>query len=128
MLEHYGNILKVYMLERLVTTNTRNKEDVLSLQYHDGSPIAYHLNNFLGIMNQLSTMGIKFDEEKIKGLILLGSLPDSSETFRTSLSNSAPDGVVSMNSAKSTFLHEEMRRKSLDSSSLDVLITGPREK
>jgi len=31
-----------------------------------------HLNNFQGIMNQLSAMGIKFDEE-IQGLLLLGS-------------------------------------------------------
>ena len=55
-------------------------------------------------MNQLSAMGIKFDEE-IQGLLLLGSLPDSWETFRTSLSNSAPDGVISMDSAKSSVLN-----------------------
>ena len=70
-------------------------------------------------------MGIKFDE-KIQGLLLLGSLPDSWETFRTSLSNSAPDGVISMDSAKSSVLNKEMRRKSQGSSSSDVLITGPR--
>ena len=70
-------------------------------------------------------MGIKFDKE-IQGLLLLGSLPDSWETFRTSLSNSAPDGVISMDSAKSSVLNKEMRRKSLGSSSSDVLITGPR--
>ena len=76
-------------------------------------------------MNQLSAMGIKFNEE-IQGLLLLGSLPDSWETFRTSLSNSAPDGVISMDSAKSSVLNEEMRRKTQGSSSSDVLITGPR--
>ena len=59
-------------------------------------------------------------------LLLLGSLPDSWETFRTSLSNSAPDGVISMDSAKSSVLNEEMRRKTQGSSSSDVLITGPR--
>ena len=48
---------------------------MLSLNYHDGSPMTDHLNNFQGIMNQLSAMGIKFDEE-IQGLLLLGSLPD----------------------------------------------------
>ena len=36
---------------------------MLSLKYHDGSPMADHLNNFQGIMNQLSAKGIKFDEE-----------------------------------------------------------------
>ncbi|XP_059291841.1 F-box/LRR-repeat protein At5g63520-like [Lycium ferocissimum] len=49
-----------------------------------------HLNIFQGIMNQLSAMGINFDEE-IQGLFLLGSLPDSWEIIRTSLSNSAPN-------------------------------------
>ena len=69
-------------------------------------------------------MGIKFDEE-IQGLLLLGSLQDSWETFRTSLSNSALDGVISMDSAKSSVLNEETRRKTQGSSSSDVLITGP---
>ena len=59
-------------------------------------------------------------------MLLLGFLLDSWETFRTSLSNFAPDGVISMDSAKSSILNGEMRRKSLGSSSSDVLITGPR--
>ena len=70
-------------------------------------------------------MSIKFDEA-IQGLLLLGSLLDSWETFRTSLSNSTSDGVISMDSAKSSVLNEEMRRITQGSSSLDVLITGPR--
>ena len=78
-------------------------------------------------MNQLSSMGIKFDEE-IQGLLLLGSLQDSWETIRTSLSNFALDGVISMDSAKSSFLNEEMIRKTQGSSSSDVLRTGPRGK
>ena len=98
-------------------------KQMLSLKYHDGSPMTDHLNNFQGIMNQLSAMGIKFDEE-IQWLLLLGSLPDSWETFRTSLSNSVPDGVVSMDFSKSSVLNKEMRRKTQVSSSSDVLITG----
>ncbi|RVW40094.1 Retrovirus-related Pol polyprotein from transposon TNT 1-94 [Vitis vinifera] len=39
------------------------------------------------------------------------------ETFRTSLSNSAPDGIMNMDLVKSCVLHEEMRRKSQGSSS-----------
>ena len=97
---------------------------MLSLKYYDGSPMIDHLNNFQGIMNQLSSMGIKFDEE-IEGLLLLGSLQDSWETFKTSLSNSTSDGVISMDSAKSSVLNEEMRRITQGSSSSDVLITGP---
>ncbi|KAL6328283.1 hypothetical protein AAG906_034426 [Vitis piasezkii] len=56
-------------------------------------------------------MNIKFEEE-VQGLWLLGTLPDSWETFRTSLSNSAPDGIMNMDLVKSCVLNEEMRRKS----------------
>ena len=71
MFEPYGSIMKVCML---VTDSKKifliNK--MVRLKYHDGSRMTDHLNNFQGIMNQLSTMGIKFDEE-IQGLLLLGS-------------------------------------------------------
>ena len=43
-----------------------------------------------------------------------------------SFSNSAPDGVIFMDSTKSSVLNEEMRRKTQGSSSSDVLINGPR--
>ncbi|GJR67338.1 ribonuclease H-like domain-containing protein [Tanacetum coccineum] len=47
----------------------------------------------------MACMVIKFEEE-IQGLWLLGTLLDTWETFRTSLSNSAPDGVITMELAK----------------------------
>ncbi|GJW68320.1 hypothetical protein Tco_0122744 [Tanacetum coccineum] len=63
-----------------------------------------------GIINQLAGMGIKFEDE-IQGLWLLGTLPDTWETFRTSLSNSAPDGVIHhwiwLNSRKGKFADVE---------------------
>ncbi|GJZ30008.1 hypothetical protein Tco_0575055 [Tanacetum coccineum] len=58
-----------------------------------------------GIINQLAGMGIKF-EDKIQGLWLLGTLPDTWETFRTSLSNSALDGVITMKLAKGSILND----------------------
>lgn len=75
-------------------------------------------------MNQLSAMGIKFDEEA-QGFLLLSSLPDFWKTFRTKLSNFAPDSVIFMNFAKSSGLGEEMRRKSQCFSS-GVLVTDSR--
>ena len=59
---------------------------------------------------------------------LLGSLPDSWEIFRTSLSNSAPDGIISMDSGKNSVLNEEMRRKSQGTSSTqsDILVSESR--
>ncbi|GJT79252.1 hypothetical protein Tco_1053594 [Tanacetum coccineum] len=99
---------------------------MMRLKYTDGSPITDHLNAFQGIINQLAGMGIKFEDE-IQGLWLLGTLPDTWETFRTSLSNSAPDGVITMELAKGSILNEETRRKSQGSSSQsDVLVTERR--
>ena len=90
------------------------------------TPITDHLNTFQGITNQLSRMGIKFDDE-VQGLCLLGTLPDSWETFRMSLSNLAPNGVINMELAKSSVLNEVMRRKSQGSSSQpEVLVTENR--
>ncbi|RDX82681.1 hypothetical protein CR513_36491, partial [Mucuna pruriens] len=40
-------------------------------------------------------MGIKFEDE-ILGLLLLNSLPKSWETFKVSITNSTPNGVVSL--------------------------------
>ena len=56
--------------------------------------------------------------------MFLGSLLDSWEILITSLSNSAPDGVIFMNLAKSSVLNEEMGRKSLGPSPhLDILVS-----
>ncbi|GKF90332.1 hypothetical protein Tco_0264295 [Tanacetum coccineum] len=52
-------------------------------------------------------MGIKFEDE-IQGLWLLDTLPDTWETFRTSLSNSAPDGVITMEESHKVPLHIQM--------------------
>ncbi|GKB58406.1 retrovirus-related pol polyprotein from transposon TNT 1-94 [Tanacetum coccineum] len=49
----------------------------------------------ISLMMRLRGMGIKFEDE-IQGLWLLGTLPDTWETFRTSLSDSAPDGGHTM--------------------------------
>ncbi|KAL4559836.1 hypothetical protein LXL04_031982 [Taraxacum kok-saghyz] len=118
-------------LEELYARKTGNNKlflikQMMSLKYHDGTPILDHLNTFQGIINQLAGMGIKFEDE-IQGLWLLGSLPDSWETFRTSLSNSAANGIITMELAKGSILNEEMRRKSQGSSSQsDVLVTDGR--
>ena len=73
-------------------------------------------------------MNLNFYEE-IQGLWLLGTLPNSWETFRTSLSNFAPNGIISMDLAKSSMLNEELRRKSRGSSSYSVvLITESRRR
>lgn len=82
----------------------------MHLRYKEGSSIAYHLNKFQGCFDQLSSMGVKFDDE-ILGIWLLNTLPDSWENFQVSLTNSTHNGVVTMEYVKSGVLNEEMRRR-----------------
>jgi len=71
-------------------------------------------------------MGIKFDDE-VMGLWLLNTLPESWEVFRVLITNSASNGVVSFQMAKSGALNEEMRRKAHGSSSQsEMLVTKAR--
>ena len=117
-------------LEQLYARKTGNNKlflikKLLGLKYRDGTPLSDHLNAYQGLLNQLAGMNIKFEDE-VQGLWLLGTLPDSWETFRTSVSNSAPNGVVTMDLAKSNVLNEEMRRKSQGSSQSEVLVTEKR--
>lgn len=99
---------------------------LMNLRYKEGTSILDHLNEFQGLLDQLSGMGIKFDDE-VMGLWLLNTLPESWEIFRVSITNSAPNGVVSLQMAKSGALNEEMRRKAHGSSSQsEVLVTENR--
>ena len=88
----------------------------MNLRYKEGISISDHLNDFQGLRDQLSQMGIKFDDE-VLGLWLLNTLPDSWETFRVSITNSSPEGVVSLENVKSGVLKAEMRMKVHDTSS-----------
>ena len=95
----------------------------MTFKYKEGSPILDHMNDFQGILDQLSGMGVNFDEE-IQGLWFLNTLPDSWETLCVSLTNFSTGGKVTMEYAKSGVLNEEVRRKSQDiSSHSDVLYT-----
>ncbi|GKC62967.1 hypothetical protein Tco_1095565 [Tanacetum coccineum] len=71
--------VKDYYLPVFTTEKPENKTDA-----------EWNILHRQGIINQLAGMDIKFEDE-IQGLWLLGTLPDTWETFRTSLSNSAPD-------------------------------------
>ncbi|RDX80459.1 hypothetical protein CR513_38983, partial [Mucuna pruriens] len=51
------------------------------MKFKEGTSLSNHLNEFQGIIDQMSGMGIKFEDE-ILGLLLLNSLPESWETFK----------------------------------------------
>ena len=99
---------------------------MMQLKYNEGTSVADHLSEFQNIVNQMLGMGVKLDDEII-GLWLLATLPDSWETFRVSLINSAPNGVMTVELAKNGVLNEEVRRKTQGSSSQsEVLLTENR--
>ncbi|VFQ63590.1 unnamed protein product [Cuscuta campestris] len=71
---------------------------LVKLQYKDGGSIVVHMNEFQGVVNQLAGMKMKLEDE-LQALLLL------------SLSNSAPDGKMTMEMVKASLLNEEARRK-----------------
>ncbi|KAH0687852.1 hypothetical protein KY285_018422 [Solanum tuberosum] len=98
----------------------------MTFKYKEGNPILDHINDFQGVLDQLSEMGVNFDDE-IQGLWLLNTLPDSWETLHVSLTKFVPGGKMTMEYAKSGVLNEEVRRKSQGTSShSDVLYTEDR--
>ncbi|CAL1392455.1 unnamed protein product [Linum trigynum] len=86
------------------------------MKYKEGKSLADHLNEIQGIVDQLSGMGIKMEDEVV-ALLVLASLPESWETLKISLTNSVKDGVINMEIVKSGVLNEEMQKRSQGASS-----------
>ena len=81
-------------------------KQVTDLTYKDNKSIFVHLNKFQGCFDQLSSMGMKFEEVLV--LWLLNTLLKLWECFRVSLTNATPKGSVTMEYVRSGFLNEEM--------------------
>ncbi|KAH0781704.1 hypothetical protein KY290_001302 [Solanum tuberosum] len=91
---------KHQQLETLYASKTGNNKlfllkKLMTFKYKEDSLILDHINDFQGVLDQLSGMGVNFDDE-MQGLWLLNTLPDSWKTLRVSLTNSAPGGKVTM--------------------------------
>jgi len=100
-------------------------KQLMNLRYREGAPVADQVNAFQGIINQLSSMGISFEDEDM-ALLLLGSLPDTWETLKVTLCNSTPNGVVTWNLVRTKLINEETRRlakRDSSSSKSEVLVT-----
>lgn len=70
----------------------------------DGTAMSSHLNDFNSIFGQLSAQGVEFNDS-LKALFLLITLPESWDTFRTTINNSATlDGLTSA-MVESSLLH-----------------------
>ena len=118
-------------LENLYASKSGNNKlfllkKMMMLRYKDGTSIADHVSEFQSSLTQLLGMGVILDDE-IVGLWLLATLPDSWETLRISLINSAPSGIVTLEIAKNGVLNEEVRRRPQGSSSQsEILVTEDR--
>ena len=77
-------------------------------KYKDGRSMTERTSNFISLENQLAAIEMETDDE-MQALLLLGSLPDSWETFVISLSNSVPKLTIHI--VKFSLLIEEARRK-----------------
>ena len=100
---------------------------LVNLKYNDGNSVAKHLSNFQGLLNELSTMKFERDDE-VHTLLLLSSLPGSWETLVVSLSNLAPNGVITVNMVKDNMFNEETRRKELGISSNTEALVSKRQR
>ena len=90
---------QVYWLKKLV-----------DLKMKEGTPMSNHLNEFNTIYSQLSAQGVKFDEP-VRAMFLLITLPESWDTFRTALSNSAPPDGLTIAGVEGSLLIEETNRR-----------------
>lgn len=86
-----------------------------------------HLNAFQRLLNKLSEMGIKIDDE-IHVMWFIGTLPHSWKVFNISLCNFVDEGIIWTVSVKNSVHSEEARRQSNSSTwHLDVFVIGSRE-
>ena len=103
-------------------------KQLMNLRYRESALVTDHVNAFQGIINQLSLLGISFEDE-VRALLLLGSLPDTWDTLKDTFCNSAPNGVVTCNLIKIKVLNEEARRiaeRGSSSSHSEVLVAESR--
>nr|KYP66486.1 Retrovirus-related Pol polyprotein from transposon TNT 1-94 [Cajanus cajan] len=107
---------KIFMMRKL-----------MNLKLQEGRAVAEHLNDFEGLVMQLISAGLTLEDE-MQALLLLGSLPDSWDTLVVSLSNSAPEGKVSLNMVRNSILNEEIRRRDVAKNETHALVTERRSR
>ena len=99
--------------------------ELMNLKLKEGQSIAEHLNDFEGMIAQLSVAGLSLDDET-QACLLLGSLPDSWNTLVVSLRNSAPEGKVTLVMVRNSLFNEEIQRKDFVGNDTHALITEKR--
>ena len=99
---------------------------LITLKYKDGSSMSEHINEFEGVADQLSTMNCKFDDNQLATFLLI-SLPKSWDTLFVSVTNSAPEGKVTLEMVKDRLFNEESRRKE-NGETFEALVSEKQER
>eukprot|EP00253_Pinus_taeda_P009734 PITA_09734 len=85
---------------------------LFNMKMSEGGSIADHLNDFNIVTSQLSSMGVKFDDE-VRALLFLCSLPESWNGLVMGISNSVSgSSTLKFDDIVGAILSEEMQRKS----------------
>jgi hypothetical protein len=89
---------KIYLIRRLYNLRMKKSDSITA-----------HLNDYEGIISQLSAQGMTIDEE-LKALLLMSSLAPSWETFIMTVCNASAT-AVKHSETTSAILSEDARRK-----------------
>ena len=113
-------------LENLFSRKTSGNKTTLirrlvKLKYKDKNNMVEHIISFQGIVNKFVGMKMNIDDE-MQASLLLSSLHDSWETLVVTVSNSTPNGILTMESVKDSLLNEKARKKEKSESSSGVLV------
>ncbi|CAL5344742.1 unnamed protein product [Camellia sinensis] len=98
---------------------------LINLKLKNGVSVAEHTSEFHSLVNQLASIKMELEDE-MQALLLLSSLPDSWETLVVSLSNSAPEGKLTMGMVTDALFNEEARKKEMDGEQSHALVTESR--
>ena len=86
-----------------------------------------HLNVFQSIVNRLVAMKMTLNDE-MQTSLLLCSLLDSWETFVVTISNSIPNGALSMKLMKGNLFNKQTKRKTYDIRNAQTIIIKSRRR
>jgi hypothetical protein len=89
----------------------------------ESDSITAHLNDYEGIISQMSAQGMTIDDE-LKALLLMSSLASSWETFVTTVYNASAT-AVKYSETTSSILFEDARRKTFVQNSTSEAYTVP---
>ena len=115
---HVSNETNAYNLWKKLESvfeqkTTRNKifllKKLVNMKLKEGTLITNHMNAFQSIVNQLATMKMVMDDE-MQASLLLCSLPNNWATFVVTISNSIPNGALSMEFVKGNLFNEETKK------------------